>query len=81
MLYGRELEALPADERAERRTKRAEELQGNTSVWGPAGVMSIDDVIDPATTRAHLLTNLERLMDGRSAADHAHALANWPTSW
>ncbi len=81
VLYGRELEALPADERAERRTKRAEELQGNTSVWGPAGVMSIDDVIDPATTRAHLLTNLERLMDGRSAADHAHALANWPTSW
>lgn len=81
VLYGRELGELDEPARTEQRAVRAEELRENTSVWGPAGVMSIDDVIQPGETRGTLVRNLRRLMDGRTAADHAHGLANWPTSW
>jgi acetyl-CoA carboxylase carboxyltransferase component len=81
VLFGRELAALDEPQRTERRNALAEEMRENTSVWGPAGAMSIDDVIHPNETRAVLVAHLRRLMEGRVAGDHAHHLANWPTSW
>ncbi|MCW0215557.1 MAG: hypothetical protein OJJ54_19550 [Pseudonocardia sp.] len=81
VLYGRELEGLEGDARREHRRRRADELRRETDVWGPAGAMSIDDVIEPDDTRAVLCAHLDRLMTGRTADDHDHALAGWPTSW
>jgi acetyl-CoA carboxylase carboxyltransferase component len=81
VLHGRELAGLEGEERRARRRLRAEELRRETDVWGPAGAMSIDDVIEPDETRDILRAHLDRLMEGRSAADHDHALAGWPTSW
>ncbi|MCE3551389.1 hypothetical protein LWC33_07980 [Pseudonocardia sp. RS11V-5] len=81
VLHGRELAGLEGEERRARRRLRAEELRRETDVWGPAGAMSIDDVIEPDETREVLRAHLDRLMEGRTAADHDHALAGWPTSW
>lgn len=81
VLYGRELAGLDGEARREHRRRRAEELRRETDVWGPAGAMSIDDVIEPDETRPVLRAHLDRLMSGRTADDHAHALAGWPTAW
>jgi acetyl-CoA carboxylase carboxyltransferase component len=81
VLYGRELSALDEPARTGRRNQLAEEMRESTSVWGPAGAMSIDDVIQPNETRSVLVSHLRRLMEGRRASDHSHQLANWPTSW
>lgn len=57
----------------------AEQLRADIDPYGAAGLMKVDEVVDPADTRAVLARALGRL-DGRPAADGSlRPLATWPT--
>jgi acetyl-CoA carboxylase carboxyltransferase component len=81
VLHGRALAALDDEARGPAREAYAAELTRDTDVWGPAGVMRIDEVIAPDETREVLLRQVDRLTRSRSAHDYEHRLATWPTCW
>lgn len=57
----------------------ADQLAAETDVYGAAGIMGVDEVIDPADTRIVLAAALDRLA-GRRLRPHAErVLATWPT--
>lgn len=58
---------------------RAAEMAAVTSPYGAAGVMNIDEVIDPATTRAVLARDLGLLANRAVPALEDRPLRTWPT--
>jgi acetyl-CoA carboxylase carboxyltransferase component len=55
------------------------ELAESTTPYGAAGVMQLDEVIDPATTRAVLAHDLGRLAGREVRPASERPLAAWPT--
>lgn len=72
VLYG---DRLSAEEKA----RRALEIADVTSPYGAAGVMNIDEVIDPATTRQVLARDLGLLANRPVPSFDDRPLARWPT--
>lgn len=81
VIYADELARLPAQERAERRRVLADQLAASTDVAGPAGLMKVDEIIDPVQTRPVLARALDRFAGRPQAALADRPLAWWPTSW
>ena len=61
------------------RDAMADAMRADIDPYGAAGLMKVDEIIDPADTRATLARALTRLA-GRPVADGARRpLATWPT--
>jgi acetyl-CoA carboxylase carboxyltransferase component len=58
IIHRRTLEAVPAEEQAQRRLELAEEIRANIDPYVAAGHAQLDDVIDPADTRAAIARGL-----------------------
>jgi acetyl-CoA carboxylase carboxyltransferase component len=78
VLYGAELDALTGDARRDALYERARELGADFDPRAVAAAMNLDDIIEPATTRAFLADALERLCRDGSWRDRPSALATWP---
>lgn len=79
VLYGAELGALPADERAAELDRRAADLRDVTDPYDAAGVMKIDEMIDPADTRRALAEFLNRYAERPFESGADRPLSSWPT--
>ena len=78
--YGAKLAAVAdPDEREAERRRLVAEVAGATSPYEAAGVVRIDEVIDPAETRAVLAEDLGRLASRPLPPPEARPLAAWPT--
>jgi len=80
VLYRRELDALDRADRDADVAQRAEQLAQDNSVYAAAGVMRVDEVIDPADTRIAVSRRLS-VLTGRRTRDRRSILASWPTAW
>lgn len=80
VVAGPQLKALPEEERVAATQRLVESLHANTDPYGAAGLMKVDEIIDPADTRAVLARALGRL-EGRTAdaPPWQRPLASWPT--
>jgi acetyl-CoA carboxylase carboxyltransferase component len=58
IIHRRTLEAVPEEERAQKRLELAEEIRANIDPYVAAGHAQLDDVIDPADTRAAIARGL-----------------------
>jgi len=67
------------DEREAERRRLVAEVGEATSPYEAAGTMRIDEIIDPATTRAVLAAELGRLANRRVPPPEARPLSYWPT--
>ncbi|MEX0666187.1 MAG: acyl-CoA carboxylase subunit beta [Acidimicrobiia bacterium] len=63
IIHRKTLEAVPEEERAERRLELAEEIRANITPYVAAGHALVDDVIDPAETRLAIWRGLELSAD------------------
>jgi acetyl-CoA carboxylase carboxyltransferase component len=58
IIHRRTLEAVPEEQQAQRRLELAEEIRANIDPYVAAGHGQLDDVIDPADTRAAIARGL-----------------------
>jgi len=79
VLYGGELASLPDDERAAELGRRADALRDATDTYDGAGVMRIDEIIDPAETRAVLARFVQRHAGRPFQSGAERPLSSWPT--
>jgi acetyl-CoA carboxylase carboxyltransferase component len=79
VLHARELAALEPQERAARTGEYAEALRAQTTPYGAAAQMGIDEIIHPGETRSVLLETLLRLE--RTRTPGPGVLSSWPTCW
>ncbi len=78
--YGSKLAAIAdVDERERERRRLADEVGEATSPYEAAGVLRIDEVIEPAATRRVLAEDLATLADRPLPPPEARTLASWPT--
>jgi methylmalonyl-CoA decarboxylase subunit alpha len=70
--------ADPAEREAERK-RLADEVSDATSPYEAAGVLKVDEVIDPAETRIVLAEELGRVGRRPLTPHHDRTLAHWPT--
>src|SRR5215471_468366 len=63
IIHRRTLEAVPEDQRAQKRLELAEEVRRNIDPFVAAGHALVDDVIDPAETRAAISRGLDLARD------------------
>jgi acetyl-CoA carboxylase carboxyltransferase component len=79
--YGTKLGAiLDPGEREAERLRLVRDVGEATSPYEAAGTMRIDEIIDPADTRAVLARDLAQLGHRRVPPPEARALSYWPTS-
>jgi methylmalonyl-CoA decarboxylase subunit alpha len=81
VLDRKELATLPAAERDAEVARRADLLGQDNSVYGAAGIMRVDEVIEPAQTRARIARRLNELATRPPVSPERRVLASWPTSW
>jgi acetyl-CoA carboxylase carboxyltransferase component len=81
VLYGTQLQHLEREERLAELRRRADVLRDATDPYGGAGVMKIDEVIDPAETRAVLARYLGRFAGRPFQPGTERPLSAWPTCW
>ena len=81
VIYGRELSQLPEEEMLERRKVRAKELAADIDPYGAAGLMMLDEIIEPDETRAVLLGALERVASRPFRPGSEGPLSTWPMCW
>ena len=55
--------------------------QISTSPFGPAGIMKVDEIIDPAETRSVICRVLSQFAQAPFAPGADRPLATWPVSW
>jgi propionyl-CoA carboxylase beta chain len=79
VVYGKELDGLEGTERADRHRALTEQIASSTSAYDAAGVMSVDEIIDPDRTRAVLAARLADLARRRVRPESERYLATWPT--
>jgi acetyl-CoA carboxylase carboxyltransferase component len=78
--YAARLDAIvDPDERERERRALVEQVGEATSPYEAAGTMRIDEIIDPATTRAVLAADLARLATRRVPPPEQRPLSYWPT--
>ncbi len=78
VLHRVELDALEGDARREELHRFARGLGADFDPRAIAAAMNLDDIIDPADTRAVLARALDRLCDSPTWADRPSLLAHWP---
>ena len=78
VVYQRKIEESANPEETWR--KAVEEMRLGSAPWRAAGLGFLDDVIEPASTRATLIRALE-LARGANGGRSQRILANWPTSF
>jgi acetyl-CoA carboxylase carboxyltransferase component len=81
VLYGTQLQHLDREERLAELRRRADALRDATDPYGGAGVMKIDEIIDPADTRAVLARYLARFAERPFQPGTERPLSAWPTCW
>jgi len=59
----------------------AQQMSAQTDPMGPAGIMALDEIIDPAETRRLLAEQVGRLVRGRRHESDRSILSTWPTCW
>jgi acetyl-CoA carboxylase carboxyltransferase component len=79
VLFGDRFAALPEAERAAALQEAAAGLAADTDPYGAAGIMHLDEVIEPGDTRRVLAGHLDRLQGRRARPHHERPLAGWPT--
>jgi acetyl-CoA carboxylase carboxyltransferase component len=78
--YGSKLAAIvDGDEREAERLRLVKEVAEATSPYEAAGTMRIDEIIDPADTRAVLAEDLGRLAGRVVLPPEARPLTWWPS--
>ncbi|HYE92463.1 MAG TPA: carboxyl transferase domain-containing protein [Terriglobales bacterium] len=77
VVHGAELAALPADERAQKRTALRAQWELDTLPYGAAARHLVHEVIDPADTRSVIV----RFLDVCGDRPGRHRLARWPTKF
>ncbi len=78
VLYGADLDALDGDARREELWRLARELGADFDPRAIAAAMNLDDIIEPAETRAVLADALDRLCADPAWAGEPSLLAHWP---
>jgi len=79
--FGARLAAIEdPDKREAERLRMVAEVGEATSPYEAAGTMRLDEIIEPATTRAVLARELGRLAGRRVPPPEQRPLAGWPTS-
>ena len=68
-----------ADPEAER-ARLIAEWSEDTTPYGIAGIMAVDEIIDPAETRPFLIRALARLEQAPPPRGQLKPLQSWPTS-
>jgi acetyl-CoA carboxylase carboxyltransferase component len=81
VLDRKELAGLDPAQRDAEVTRRAELLGQDNSVYGAAGLMRVDEVIEPAQTRDRIARRLLELSGRAPVSPDRRILATWPTSW
>ncbi|MFT7597425.1 MAG: acetyl-CoA carboxylase carboxyltransferase component [Acidimicrobiales bacterium] len=79
VLYGGELAGLSPEDRKAELAVRADALRAATDPYDGAGVMKIDEVIDPADTRLVLAQALDRYAARPFQSGADRPLSSWPT--
>ena len=79
VLYGGQLGSLDPDEREAELGRRADALRDATDPFDAAGVMKIDEMIDPADTRRVLAEFVRRYADRPFQSGAERPLSSWPT--
>jgi acetyl-CoA carboxylase carboxyltransferase component len=78
--YGTKLAAIDdPDEREDERQRLAAAVSEGTSPYEAAGVLRVDEVIDPAETRRILAEDLATLANRPLPPPQSRTLASWPT--
>lgn len=81
VLYGTGLGHLERAERLAELSRRADSLRDATDPYGGAGIMKIDEIIDPADTRPTLARYLGRFAGRPFEPGTSRPLSAWPTCW
>jgi acetyl-CoA carboxylase carboxyltransferase component len=79
VLFGDRLGEPAGPERAAALEEAAAGLAADTDPYGAAGIMHLDEVIEPGDTRRVLAAHLDRLAGRRLRPHHERLLAGWPT--
>jgi acetyl-CoA carboxylase carboxyltransferase component len=80
VVYGSRLAAIEDEEKREQERRRLTgEVGEATSPYEAAGVMRVDEIIDPAETRRILADDLGRLAHRPVPPPAARTLASWPS--
>jgi acetyl-CoA carboxylase carboxyltransferase component len=79
VIYWPEFSALDPAERAEVLSKRAGEVAAGTSPYDAAGVLNIDEVVEPGETRQRIAARLRQLQRREPRSLSSRRLAGWPT--
>jgi len=78
VLYGTELDMLEGDARREELYRLARRLGADFDPRAIAAAMNLDDIIEPAHTRAVIADALDRLCRDPAWAERPSLLAHWP---
>lgn len=81
VLDRKELAGLEPAERDAEVARRADLLGQDNSVYGAAGIMRVDEVIEPGQTRDRIARRLRELAARAPVSQDRRILATWPTSW
>jgi acetyl-CoA carboxylase carboxyltransferase component len=79
VVAGNQLRELPEAEREAARAQVLEAMVADTDPYGAAGLLKIDEIIDPADTRRVLAGALGRLANRPFTPEQPRPLASWPT--
>lgn len=79
VVHSRTLATEPAQTRAALHADLAAAMAHSTSPYGAAGLMTIDEIIEPAHTRSVLRERMSRLANRRIPPPEARPLSYWPT--
>ncbi|MFN8559944.1 MAG: carboxyl transferase domain-containing protein, partial [Dehalococcoidia bacterium] len=77
VVYADKLRALPNGD--EERARLIAEWSGGAEPYGAAGIMALDEIIDPAETRPFLIRALEKLAVPPPPRGYLKPLQSWPT--
>jgi acetyl-CoA carboxylase carboxyltransferase component len=81
VLFAGQLAHLDDEARRREVASRAADLIASTEPYGIAGILRIDEIIDPADTRPVLARYLTRFANRPFQPGSERPLAGWPTSW
>ena len=81
VVFAQQLEGLTGEALRRATDQLAEQVAENTDPYGAAGLMKIDEIIEPNETRARLTAALRRSAGRRMVAPEDRPLASWPTCW
>jgi acetyl-CoA carboxylase carboxyltransferase component len=79
VVHARTIAAAAPEDRADLHRQLAEAMADATNPYAAAGVMTIDEVIEPSATRAVLRSRLARLAGRSIPPASSRPLAYWPT--